>query len=236
MINRILSITLLIFSISSCSWNGYSKSRESRLSNTEHKKANSIVITKTIIKLAREGGKLRNFGNPNFGKIEWCNIEETKCKNPFYISPYIYKEFDSEYNAYSLKAGYYFLNQIKQFQNRDIAFFPFFIAASAFGGFVSTNPKFNTSLSGWNKELNASNFISFETEDNEIVYIGDLYFTFTKQKYWVRGKINLDVQDNYDEAVKYFREKFPEYKNKPVVKRLAQPGVMLDNYDAGIFW
>ena len=104
------------------------------------------------------------------------------------------------------------------------------------GGGSSLKANFNNSVSGWNKSLNAPNFASFETNAGEIVYIGDLNFTFEKQKYWIRGKVNLEVDDHYDDAVKYFYAAHPEFKNKKVIKRLVQPGVLLDNYDAGIFW
>jgi hypothetical protein len=80
------------------------------------------------------------------------------------------------------------------------------------------------------------NFASFEAKSGEIVYIGDIRFTFTKQKYWLKGKIDLEIKDKYSDAVKFFVEEYPEFKGKKIIKRLIQSGKLLNDYDAGFFW
>lgn len=79
-------------------------------------------------------------------------------------------------------------------------------------------------------------FASFEIKSGEVVYIGDLYFTFTKQRFWIKGKMDLEVKDSYQNAVSYFRSSYPQFKDKTVIKRLAQPGVSLNKHLVGTFW
>ncbi len=226
-------IILLLITVQSCS-EGYKKERDFRLGIKSFDATKSIVIMKTSASYEKQDGKAFD---SNFTEMNWCKKEEEKkCLEIFYQSPYVIKKFYGQHNYYSINPGYYYLNEIKQQKNHPehLLLFPFLI----YSGGVDSNlkPNFNNSLSGWNKKLKSPNFASFETNAEEIVYIGDLYFTFTKQKYWIRGKIKLYVEDNYSDAVKYFYEEHPEFKGKKVVKRLVQPGVLLDNYDAGIFW
>ena len=233
----LLLLTLMI--IQSCSSDEYIKKRDFRLSNNrELQDGYAIIIVKTATQSISTGALKSRYGN-GFTEMNWCRQNEVSdCEEILYFSPYTKKKTYGQYVYYRARAGKYYLDKVKEKQNYsgNVLLLPFkFLAdAGTYGAFVS--PNFNTSAFGWNKKLNAPNFTSFETKPGEIVYIGDLYFTFIKQKYWIRGKINFDVQDKYDEAKKYFREQFPEYRNKPIIKRLAQPGVMLDNYDAGIFW
>jgi hypothetical protein len=228
-----------------CSSDGYRVDKEFRLSKKPYDENNgSILITRAETKSVRYDGKVFD---RNFNKMNWCrNEEKNRCKDVLYFNPYTKLKFrndsrsDANYDLYSIKSGFYYLDEVEQFRGylEDWYWLPIIVPLGiiSFGATVRREGNFNASPSGWNKKLNAPNFVSFETKPGEVVYIGDLYFTFTRQKYWVKGKINLEIKDNYDEAVKYFREKFPEYKDKPVIKRLAQPGVLLDNYDAGVFW
>lgn len=225
-------IFLLLLILQSCSSDGYIKSRDFRLLKAEKLVVgSSIIITRVNTRsIKQESG---------FTEMNWCHYEdEKKCEKTLYFSPFSKKKFHDQYVYYKADAGKYYLDKIKEMPNYtdNILILPFkFLAdVGTYGAFVK--PNFNTSPSGWSEKFNSPNFASFETKSEEIVYIGDLNFTFTKQKYWIRGKINLEIEDNYDEAVKYFKEKFPEYKNKTVIKRLAKPGVLLDDFDAGIFW
>lgn len=229
---RIL-ITALLFLLQSCS-DGYRKERDFRLSTKSFDAGQSIIITKTNASYELHNGK--SF-DTNFTEMNWCkNEERKKCSEIFYQSPYVVKKFFGQYNYYSVSPGDYYLNEIKQQRNHPeyFAIFPLLIYIGGVGDDIKGN--FNNSASGWNTKLNSPNFVSFEAKPDEIVYIGDLDFTFTKQHYWIKGKVKLVVQDNYDEALKYFYEAHPEFKNKKVVKRLAQPGVLLNSFDAGIFW
>jgi hypothetical protein len=230
------ALLLLLIILQSCSSDGYLKSRDFRLSEgADFQGDSAIILTRSNAQSILSSSK---YGS-GFTEMNWCKDEENKeCKEIFYSSPYSKKKFCDQYTYYKLGAGRYYLDKIKEMPNYtdNILLLPFkFLGdVGTYGAFIK--PNFNTSPSGWNEKLNSSNFASFETKPGEIVYIGDLYFTFTKQKYWIRGKITLEVQDNYNDAVTYFRVKHPEFKNKPVVKRLVQPGVLLDNFDAGIFW
>ncbi len=165
--------------------------------------------------------------------MNWCRIDkEKRCAEIFYLNPYTKKKLYNQYNYYSVSPGVYYLDRIRE---KNPSFFTDFVLAASL---IAPKPKpnFTTSGSGFNKKTNSTNFASFEIKSGEIVYIGDLHFTITKQKYWVKGKIELEVEDNYDMAVNPFREKSPEFKNKSVIKRLARPGTLLNNFDAGIFW
>ena len=234
-----LIIILFLAFLQSCSSDGYVKNRDFRLSdNSKTRYGTAIIITGNNTEFISTGAIASRFDH-GFTEMNWCKDEEQKnCKEIFYSSPYTKKKFYGQRNYYSIESGTYYLDEIKEMPNYTdnllLLPFKFLVDAGTYGAFVK--PNFNTSPSGWNKKLNAPNFASFETNPGEIVYIGDLFFTFTKQKYWVKGKINLEVKDNYDQAVIYFRTQYPEYKDKPVIKRLAKPGVLLDDYDAGIFW
>ena len=224
---RLYFILITFLIIQNCSLNKQNGVFGDLANKIQKKDDSSVVILKTNVKRVSFSGAVFD---ANFGKFEWCNKDNGEC-NKLDIKKLHTNE---QYAFYEVKPGFYYLNDIYQL-NRAILPFGFVVSfVGADMGFFS--PSFNLSISGWNKELKAPNFTSFETKPGEIVYIGDINFSFMHQKHWIRGKINLDIQDNYDEAVKYFREKFPEYKNKPVIKRLAQPGILLDDYDAGIFW
>jgi hypothetical protein len=229
----------LIFILQSCSLDGYQKSRDFIISERmDLNDGSAIILTRNNVHSISTGPLESRYGS-GFTEINWCKDEKDKrCTEIFYANPYKKKKFYAQYTYYKISAGTYYLEKIKELQDYtdNILLLPFkFLGdVGTFGAFIK--PNFNTSQSGWNKEFNVPNFASFEARSNEIVYIGDLNFTFIKQKYWIRGKINLEVQDNYHEVVKYFREKHPEFKNRKVVKRLAKGGVLLDNFDAGIFW
>ena len=237
---RILLLFLITIMVQSCSSDGYVKKRDFRLfNNCELQNDSAILIVRTTTQSISTGALKNRYGN-GFTEMNWCKQdEEFSCNEVLYFSPYSKKKTYGQYVYYNIKPGKYYLNKIKEKQNYSdnilLLPFKFFVDAGTYGTFRNT-PNFNTSLSGWNKKLDAPNFASFEAKAGEIVYIGDLYFTFTKQKYWFKGKINLEVEDHYDEAVSYFKNQYPEYKNRPVVKRLTKPGVLLDNYKAGIFW
>lgn len=235
MIKSSLIITLL-FITQACTFSGYKAEHDFTLhSNNEYKdNGNSIIIAGINTYFYIPGG----FSESDFTEINWCKDDKKKkCKEIFYFNPYsgikFKNNYKNKYNFYSINPGYYYLDEIKQQRNHPEYLLLFPLLAYSHTGL---KPNFNTSLSGWNISLKAPNFASFQANIGEIVYIGDLNFTFEKQKYWIRGKIHLEIEDHYSDAVKYFHEEFPEYKNKPVIKRLAQPGVLLDNYDAGIFW
>ena len=228
MVKKILIVSLF-FILSCCGYFGGSDTRLSTVKNL--KPGSSIVIIKTEYR----------------AHLDW----RTDTGNFLYMGSKgnWYKESGIRYESYLTDPGYYYLNRIwfpyppsnisgNNLENNKKTFV-YGIPDSQNNGIFDSDSNATLKISskaGWNKKLNAPNFASFETNPGEIVYIGDLFFTFTKQKYWVKGKINLEVEDNYDEAVKYFHSQYPEYKDKPVIKRLAQPGVLLDNYDAGIFW
>ncbi len=223
-------IMSLFFTLSCCG--GYFNGPDTRLSTVKNFKPNSsIVIIKTEYR----------------ANLDW----RTDTDNFLYMGSKgnWHKESGIRYESYLAAPGDYYLNRIwfpyppsnisKNNSENSKRTFVYGIPDSQNNGIFDSDSNATLKISskaGWNKKLNAPNFASFETNPGEIVYIGDLFFTFTKQKYWVKGKINLEVEDNYDEAVKYFHSKHPEYKDKPVVKRLVKPGVLLDNYDAGIFW
>jgi hypothetical protein len=231
---KILTLLIITF-LQSCIGDGYQIDRDFRLNVKQFDQNKSIIITKTNVTQKSFDEKVLNTG---FTEMNWCKYDEKiKCKEVFYLSPYTQKKFDDHYHYYLTNAGMYYLDEVKELRNHPeyLIILPAFVLIGGGGG-TPFGPNFNTSKSGWDKKLNAPNFASFEAKPNEIVYIGDLFFTFVHQKYWVKGKINLEVEDNYDEAVKYFHSQHPEYKDKPVVKRLVKPGVLLDNYDAGIFW
>ena len=226
MIKKATIITLL-FILSCCG--SYINGPDTRLSIIkDFKPTSSIVIIRTEYR----------------AQLDW----RTDLDNFLYIGSKDswYKESGVRYESYVTAPGYYYLNRIwfpyppGNIEGRAAGKSLVYGASDAqiYAKFDSdSNATLKiSSKAGWNKKLNAPNFASFETNPGEIVYIGDLFFTFTKQKYWVKGKINLEVKDNYDQAVSYFRTQYPEYKDKPVIKRLAKPGVLLDNYDAGIFW
>ncbi|MCE3254508.1 MAG: hypothetical protein K0R25_2 [Rickettsiaceae bacterium] len=241
---RKLIIILFIAVLQSCSSDGYRIDVDSRLSKKINSESdNVILITRAETKSINYEGKIFD---RNFNKMNWCTGDNKKrCKDILYFNPYTKIKFRSDYRSdfdydfYVTKPGYYYLNQVEQLRGyrEDWYLIPTVILSKffAYGVPLKNIPNFNSS-SGWNKKLDAPNFASFEAKAGEIVYIGDLFFTFTKQKYWMKGKVNLEIEDSYDEAVRYFRAQYPEYKDKPVIKRLAKPGVLLDNYDAGIFW
>lgn len=238
---KLITILFLTF-LQSCS-EGYIESHDLRLLNNSQIKDSAIVLTKISAKSISTGAISNKFGY-GFTQMNWCKDDEKKqCKENVYFNPYTRKKINNEFGYYAINPGKYYLDEIKEQRNHPENFilFPIDLIISALvrhGTTIFTNVdnNFNTSLSGWNTKLKAPNFASFEVSAGEIVYIGDLHFTFTKQKYWSKGKIDLEVQDNYDKAVKYFRSSYPEYKDRHVIKRLASPGVFLDNYDAGFFW
>jgi hypothetical protein len=236
-------ILILLLSSEACSLERYRVDREFRLSKKPNQEiGDAVIVARIDTKSVYYDDKVFD---RNFIKMNWCRVEnKEECKDLLYFNPYngIKLHNDYDYSFYSTKPGFYYLDDVSQSKGgylKNWYWLPILIPIGvlSFGsGIGKSIPDFSVSPSGWNKKLKAPNFVSFETKTNEIVYIGDLYFTFTKQKYWFKGKINLEIQDNYDEAVKYFHYKHPEFRNKTVVKRLAQPGVLLDNYDAGFFW
>lgn len=192
---------------------------------------NSIIITR--INISRKTWS-NNYLDANYGNIIWCKKNQTKqCEDSFSMKIDASKKADKPYQIYNINSGFFYLDAIKQIRP---ALIPVYFIGSILTLTAVNSPSFNTSISGWDKNSDAVNFTSFNTNAGEIVYIGDINFEIAHQKHWIRGKINLEVEDNYADAVKYFYEKHPEFKNKKVIKRLAQPGVLLDNYDAGIFW
>lgn len=242
---NLIKFILILFLFQSCSSSdGYKENRDFRISKRVPVENKSAIILTVINAEYFMYNDKRRFDS-DLNEINWCKHDENnKCKTVLYFNPYTEKKFYDLYSVYVVDPGFYYLDELKQspshYLRTTLTIPPAFILGAIIGSgagnlFPTEIPNFSSN-SGWNKKLNAPNFASFETNPNEIVYIGDLYFTFTKQKYWIKGKINLEVQDHYDEAVKYFRTTYPEYKNKPVIKRLAKPGVLLDNYDAGMFW
>lgn len=237
-------VIIILFLFQACSFDGYKKERDSRLNiaSKEINNESAIIITKvhtnyTII------APLATRNDKDFTEMNWCrDDEQKKCKDTLYFSPYTRIKFNSysnnQYDVYEVKPGYYYLDKLKE--NQDYAddwfLLPIKIPLDIITFGVTVKPNFNTSPSGWNKEINAPNFASFKVNAGEVIYLGDLYFDILKNRKWLHGKINLEIKDNYSTASKYFHLKFPQYKNRQITKRLVQPGVLLDNYDAGIFW
>jgi hypothetical protein len=225
--------------VQSCSSDGYLKKRDFRLSNNrELQNDSAILIVRTTTQSISTGALKNRYGN-GFTEMNWCKQdEEFSCNEVLYFSPYSKKKTYGQYVYYNIKPGKYYLNKIKEKQNYSdnilLLPFKFFVDAGTYGAFVE--PNFNTSPSGWNKKLSMPNFASFEAKSGEIVYIGDIRFTFTKQKYWLKGKIDLEIKDKYSDAVKFFVEEYPEFKGKKIIKRLIQSGKLLNDYDAGFFW
>ena len=62
-------------------------------------------------------------------------------------------------------------------------------------------------------------YASFATNPNEIVYIGDLAFT----------ENGLEYLDSYEEAKQWFYKEYPQFKDKPVIKRIATLGPYAKN-------
>ncbi len=236
---KTLTLFLIIIIMQSCSSDGYIKNRDFRLThNSELQSDYSIVIVRATAQSVSTGALKNRYGN-GFTEMNWCKEDEKlSCKEVLYFSPHTKKKTYGQYNYYNIKAGKYYLNKIKESQDytQDFLRVPFKFLADVGTYGALTKPNFNTSPSGWNKKLNTPNFASFEAKAGEVVYIGDIMFTFTKQKYWLKGKIDLEIEDKYDDGVKYFFQEFPEFKSKKVVKRLIQQGVFLNNYDAGFFW
>lgn len=235
---------ILLFLLPSCSSNGYRFDKDFRLSEKNNNSNNAIIIVKVETKSVDYKGRVFD---RNFNKMNWCQSEKNgECKDILYFNPYTKikfrsdKDSDFDYDIYSVKPGHYYLNEIQQFRGNfeDWHLFPITIPLGmlTFGNSFNKISNFSNTPSGWNKKLNAPNFASFEVKSNEIVYIGNLFFTFTKQRNWRKGKINLEIIDDYEEAVSYFKDKHPEYKNKVVTKLLVQPGILLNNYDGGFFW
>lgn len=236
---RILLLFLTLIMIQSCSSDGYIKERDFRLSNNrELKNDSAILIVRTATQSVSTGALKSRYGN-GFTEMNWCREDEKfDCKEILYFNPYTKKKTYGQYAYYNIKPGKYYLDKIKEKPDysNNILLVPFkFLAdVGTYGALVE--PNFNTSPSGWNKKLNTPNFASFEVKPGEIVYIGDIRLTFTKQKYWLKGKIDLEIEDKYSDAAKYFFEEYLEFKGKKIVKRLIKPGVLLNNYDAGFFW
>lgn len=226
-------ILFFIAFIQACSSDGYQKNRDSRLITTPFKEGKSIIITRANVSYEAHNGK--GF-SADFTEMNWCKDEKNKkCDEIFYQSPYTRKKFHSQYSYYTINPGSYYLEEIKENASRP-ELWPLlpFVAIIGASPFPDTN--YSTSLVGWNNKLNAPNYISFEAKANEITYIGDLYFTVTRQKYWLRGKMNIKVEDNYEQAISFFRKNYPEFRNKKIVKNLAKPGVLLDSFKDGFFW
>ena len=249
---KILSPILLLIFFSSCSSANYKKfilpkSGEYNADTTTSLKNEeaTIVIFKTSA--ARTSTGRKGTFDANHGKFIWCKRDEkNNCDENFYLEP------KKSYEYYTIKPGEYYFGNVEQIKPILIA--PYAIGAfvigasgifgiipiiliSAAGGFSAAtfDPHFNSSLEGWDKKLNTANFISFEAKPKEIVYVGDLAFTFVKQKYWVGGKIKADVIDNYNDAMQSLYFDHPELKNRVVVKRLAKTGILPDKSE-GIFW
>ena len=236
---RILLLFLTLIIIQSCSSDGYIKERDFRLSNNrELKNDSAILIVRTATQSVSTGALKSRYGN-GFTEMNWCREDEKfDCSEILYFNPYAKKKTYGQYAYYNVKPGKYYLDKIKEkpdySNNILLAPFKFLADVGTYGALVE--PNFNTSPSGWNKKLNTPNFASFEVKSGEIVYIGDVRLTFTKQKYWLKGKIDLEIEDKYSDAAKYFFEEYLEFKGKKIVKRLMKPGVLLNNYDAGFFW
>ena len=251
MINRFLLIFLMFLS-QSCSFDGYDKKRDFRLGKDfQLDDGSAIIITKVDINYTAEA-LLATRTDTDFTEMNWCRDEnEKKCAKILPFSPYtrakLNKGRKTRHSFYKLDSGNYYLNQVKEYRSYTADWYllpikiPLDIVTGglidiATGGAAGFSPNFSTRVSGWNKELNTPNFAYFETKPKEIVYIGDLNFSVTGKKKWVGAKINLEIKDNYKEALTSFRMEHPEFANTPVVKRLAHPGSLLDNFDAGIFW
>lgn len=240
---KIKILFFLVIALQSCSPNGYKKEYDFRLPDTSTIPDKSPIIL-TMVNASYFKYDEKDKFDHEFVRMDWCKLGENKiCEEVVNFNPFTKNKFNDMRNSYVVKPGFYYLDEMNQSGGlaKKIALMPVaFVLGSILGpsagSLLDNKVDFYTSKSGWNKKLSVPNFASFKAEAGEIVYIGDLYFTFTTQKYWVDGKVNLEVKDNYDDAVKFFHYKHPEYKDKPVIKRLAKPGILLDNYDAGFFW
>ena len=182
MLKKLLVLILPILTVSSCESYG-PDNRLSLMKNFDEKKS-SIVIVKM------EYGAHFGWRSDAYKNIWYMGSKENWSK-----------ESGIRHESYFVKPGYYYLDRIR---------FPYppttHVAAFARGNNTLESHHFNERIvgifdsnslhfsgDGWNKKLNAPNFASFETKLSEIVYIGDLIFTVTKNQYWIRGKINLEV-------------------------------------------
>jgi hypothetical protein len=236
---RILILFLILIIFQSCSSQAYIKKRDFRLSNNHEFHNESSIIIVRIASQSVSTGVLKNRYGNGFTEMNWCKENEKfDCKEILYFSPFANKKTYGQYLYYKIIPGKYYLNKIKEkqdyFDNLFLLPFKFLADIGTYGALKE--PNFNTSPSGWNKKLGMPNFASFEARPGEIVYIGDLRFTFTKQKYWLKGKIDLEIEDKYSDAIKYFFEEYPEFRDKKITKRLIRSGVFLNDYDAGFFW
>ena len=238
--------------MSSCSSIDYEKFKLKKSEETKENQDLSLKIEeKTIVifktSAARNSTGRKGTFDSNHGKFSWCRKDDKNdCNESFYLEP------TKSYQYYVIKPGEYYFDNVEQIRPSLIA--PYMLGAvvigasgifaivpilivSAIGGFSAAtfDPHFNSSLEGWDKKLNAPNYVSFEAKPNEIVYVGDLAFTFVKQKYWVGGKIKVDVIDNYEDAVQSFYINHPEFKGKRVRKNLAKTGLLPDKSE-GTFW
>lgn len=250
--------------VQSCSsFERYDEKRDLRLSK-HFPKGYGIVIVKINAEQKNSEGTVVNKG---FSEMNWrrysdnlkcreteysrfslqilnSDDSEDPCKKTLFLNPYRKKKITStEYEAYIAEEGMYFLQRI-----RDVPigwFTEDFLLSLTFKGIIGHSSgyksySFANIKPGWNNNLNEPNFASFEVSAGEIVYIGDLDFTFTRSsKRFLKpykAKINLTVIDNFSIAKKYFYENFTEFKDVRIVRRLAKRGVLLNDYEAGMIF
>lgn len=67
--------------------------------------------------------------------------------------------------------------------------------------------------------LQGPSYASFDVNAGEIIYIGDLNY----------DNFGINYLDNYEEAVAWFYKEYPQFKDKPVIKRIATLGPYAKN-------
>lgn len=166
---RVIKLLLaigLILCFQACSSQGYKANKDYRLpKSANNDNDTSILITKVDTKSVDYSGKVFD---RNFTEMDWCRTEnKRRCKDVLYFNPYTKIKFinDDYYSFYSIKPGFYYLDEIKQFTGylEEWYLLPIIIPIGILSlGSAGVRPtgNFETSISGWNTKHEAPNRIS----------------------------------------------------------------------------
>jgi hypothetical protein len=209
---KYIALLLLLFG---CSWNSYIKLDITQEDIVQH----SIVIT----------GKNKVVFNKKL--TSYLFLKSIKLKYYSYINlNYLTKiesiQETSKYEIFKINTG---LNYLSFFYfNIDYICNTFkspyrYCGISLMGGCDTCYDEYKENLlsdkGGLTYDTKQPAYASFTTNPNEIVYIGDLAFT----------ENGLEYLDSYEEAVAWFYKEYPQFKDKPVIKRIATLGPYAKN-------
>jgi hypothetical protein len=148
-----------------------------------------------------------------------------------YYSGLIYlKESFSTEGFYKVKAGEYFLVNIGKLATVDIVttWFLFNKNHNVIFGFPAKKMNWGKtliSLKHISSNLDKYPLAGFIAKPKEVIYIGDINF-ITQINGLFDRIVLIEIDDNYDDAVKLFRKKYPSLKNVKVVKNIIKPGYL----------